>query len=95
MATKKSASKKATGTETAAAEKTAPAKKTAAKETAAKTASTQTASPEQPKAAAKIAKSKPTHHDISVQAYLIWEREGKKHGHHDQYWQQAEKELHG
>ncbi len=46
--------------------------------------------------AAKAApKAHPTQHDIQVQAYLLWERDGKKHGHHDRYWQQAERELRG
>ncbi len=95
MATKKSASKKAAGTEVAAEKtvaKKAPAKKTAAK----KTTEGQESAPEQTtKAADKTTKAHPSHHDISVRAYLLWERDGKKHGHHDHYWKQAEQELKG
>lgn len=95
MATKKSASKKTAGSE-AAAEKTA-AKKAPAKKTAAtKTTDLQASAPEQThKGAEKTAKAHPSHHDISVRAYLLWEQDGKKHGHHDQYWKQAERELLG
>lgn len=96
MATKKSAVKKTagveTGTETAAV-KTA-AKKTAAKKVAAK--KTVEAVPESQSTGAgagKKAKAQPTHHDVSVRAYLLWERDGRKHGHHDHYWKQAEQEL--
>ena len=97
MATKKSASKKTAGAEagtaTPAEKKGAgkgAAKKTAAKQTPAKKAAGEAPAAER---AHTMAKAKPTHHDISVQAYLLWERDGRKHGHHDQYWQQAEKEL--
>ena len=99
MATKKSASKKSAGTE-AAAEKTA-AKKAPAKKTAAtKTTDLQASAPEQTtKAASKTTghteKAHPSHHDISVRAYLLWEQDGKKHGHQDHYWKQAERELMG
>ena len=100
MATKKSASKKAAGTE-AAAEKNTAAKKSPAKKTAAKKATDlQASAPEQTtKAASKTAshteKAHPSHHDIEIRAYLLWEQDGKKHGHHDQYWKQAERELMG
>ena len=89
MATKKSATKKAASTD-AVTEKN-PAKKTAAKKIAAKKTAAAPPSAEQPKAAAK---AKPTHHDIELRAYLLWERDGKKHGQHDSHWHQAEKELH-
>ena len=100
MATKKSPSKKAV-TE-AVPEKTA-AKKTAAKKTAApkvadvpSPVAAHPSSAEPTKAAGhKAEKAKPTHHDIAVQAYLLWERDGKKHGHHVDYWHKAEKELQG
>ncbi|HLI76937.1 MAG TPA: DUF2934 domain-containing protein [Acidobacteriaceae bacterium] len=88
MATKKAASKKTAGTEAVpekTAAKKAPAKKTAAKKTPEKPAATE--------AAEAAPKGHPSHHDISVRAYLLWERDGKKHGHHDHYWKQAEKEL--
>lgn len=88
MATKKSAGKKTEAVEPAA--KAAPAKKTAAK----KTAAPKTTEASQPKAAtATTSKGKPTHHDIERHAYLLWEREGKPHGHHDKFWHQAEREL--
>lgn len=86
MATKKSASKKAAegpGAPVKAAAKKVDAKKTPEKKTVAAAA---------PQTGA--GKARPSHHDIEVQAYLLWERDGKKHGHHDQYWQQAERELH-
>ncbi len=105
MATKKSASKKTTGTEPAAektAAKKAPAKKTAAKKTVdvQASASDQASQPgtearSTAKTAAKTARPHPSHHDISVRAYLLWEQDGKKHGHHDHYWTQAERELLG
>lgn len=93
MATKKSASKKTAATEANAAK--VPATKTAAKKTAAKKTATKAAAVEHTQAPAVHAKAKPTRHDIEVQAYLLWERDGRKHGHHDQYWHQAEKELNG
>ena len=88
MATKKSASKKTAGTE-------APAAKPAAKKAAAKkTVDVQASAPaEAAKTPAKAAKAHPSQHDISVQAYLLWERDGKKHGHQEHYWKQAEQEL--
>ena len=101
MATKKSASKKSAGTE-AAAEKTAATKVSAKKVAAKKTTDLQASAPEPTtaKAAAKTpektaGKPHPSHHDISLRAYLLWEQDGKKHGHHDHYWKQAERELKG
>ncbi len=99
MVTKKSAAKKTVAEDQAtpakAAAKKTVAKKTAAKKTAAgqHPSETQTAAAEQPKAAAH--KAKPTHHDIELHAYLLWERDGKPHGNHVDYWHRAEKELHG
>ncbi len=95
MATKKSPSKKTAPNEPAG--KTA-AKKTAEKKIAASTVDVQAsaAAETQPKAAAKAtAKPQPTHHEISVQAYLLWERGGKQHGQHAAHWQQAERDLAG
>ena len=99
MATKKSVSKKTAGV--APAVKSAagqPAAKTAAKKIAVKTTAakkTVDVSASVPKTAAKAApKHQPSHHDIAVQAYLLWERDGKNHGHQDHYWKQAERELH-
>ena len=94
MATKKSVAKKAAAVSEPAA-KTA-AKKVAVKKTAAKgTVDVQASGTEsQPGATAtSAAKTGPSHHDISVQAYLLWERGGRKHGGHEHDWQQAEQEL--
>lgn len=96
MATKKIANKKIAATETTESK---PAAKVAAKKTmAAKptgtTVSLHAAAAAKSEAPAK-AKPQPSHHDIETHAYLLWEREGKRHGHHDQYWQRAEHELKG
>ena len=97
MATKKAAARKSATSEPATQMPVkTPAKKTAAKKTAAKGLDVQASSTEsQPKpAAAKSAeKHRPSHGDISVQAYLLWERDGKKHGREDHYWKQAERDL--
>lgn len=104
MATKKSASKKTTGsdakveTPVKAASKTAAAKKTAAKKTPEKTVSVHASAAAETHghgAEAKGSKAHPSHHDIATHAYLLWERDGKKHGHQDHYWKQAEQELRG
>jgi hypothetical protein len=33
--------------------------------------------------------------EVRARSYLIWEREGQRHGHADEYWRQAEKEIVG
>ena len=35
----------------------------------------------------------PTHEEIAVRAYLIWEKTGKPHGREREFWLQAEAEL--
>ncbi len=104
MATKKSAGKKATGAEAKvetpvkAAGKTAAAKKTVEKKTPEKTVDVQASAAAETHGhgtETKSAKAHPSHHDIATHAYLLWERDGKKHGHHDHYWKQAEQELRG
>ena len=103
MATKKSASKKAAGSDgtadtpavKAASKKTA-VKKTAAKKSAEKTVDLQASGGNTHESAvAKGPKAHPSHDDIATHAYLLWERDGKKHGRHDHYWKLAEEELRG
>ena len=102
MATKKSASKKSTGSDAAvetpavkAASKKTAVKKTAAKKTPEKTVDVQAGAAETHGHATEAKKAHPSHHDIATHAYLLWERDGKKHGHQDHYWKQAEQELRG
>ena len=104
MATKKVAGKKAAGSEAKveapavkAASKTSAVKKTAAKKTPSKTVDVQGSAAESKGHGheAKGAKASPSHEDIARHAYLLWERDGKKHGHHEQYWKRAEEELRG
>lgn len=102
MATKKSASKKSTGSEAvvetpavkAAGKKTAE-KKTAAKKTMEKTVDVPSSAKGTQGHGAETKKAHPSHHDIATYAYLLWERDGKKHGHHEHYWKLAEQELRG
>ena len=99
MAIKKAASKKVAegiaAPEKAAAHSAAPAKAAAKTSPAKKVEASPAAEQPRTQAAVKAAKARPSHHDVSVQAYLLWERDGKKHGHHDHYWQLAERELAG
>ncbi len=30
---------------------------------------------------------------IRIRSYLLWEREGRRNGHADEYWRKAQKEL--
>lgn len=49
------------------------------------------------KAAAELvaasAATAPTHDEIARRAYEIWQAKGGGHGHHDEDWYQAEREL--
>jgi hypothetical protein len=42
---------------------------------------------------AAVAVQKPTHEEIAVCAYLIWEKEGRPHGRDQEHWSQAEAQL--
>ena len=40
-------------------------------------------------------KSSPKHEEIALGAYARWERQGRRHGSHEEHWLQTEKELRG
>ncbi|MCJ2044121.1 DUF2934 domain-containing protein [Methylobacterium sp. J-078] len=39
--------------------------------------------------------TRPTHGEIRDRAFHLWERRDRPHGHADEFWLQAERELHG
>jgi hypothetical protein len=77
MATKKVASKKTVAPAQAAAEKKPTPKKTVAPK----------------KTASKTAQVPPTHREVEMLAYELWEHGGKLHGNDAQHWSQAEHQL--